>query len=294
MTTNEVENEEIQPEEGGDSTGASSENVIDNSDEMDQDFINEVINEADPTHSPEPESLSEESQSEPDSDTPEAKERGEEPPAEEAPPADAPTSDARAEEASPPSPEVPPEPQAPATDYAEAEKKWLSGLEDRYKISAEDADSLITDPEKMLPKVAARIHAQAMSESLRAVQAALPTILPKLLTQQSGVLHDLVEQSQQSRQKANDFYAENEWAKGQEKLVLQAGQLVDQQFPNLTMDEKLAKTMQIAKGVLGVQDKPKPAAPQPQPAPFRPASAGGSSSAAPAPAETSVWSEFIE
>ena len=270
---------------------------LDNSDDMDQTFIDELVKEADPSSST-PEGLSDKSPEGAGSDTPD----GEEKPASEAdgegtdaaPPAAPPTNeDAPPAAPEPKQEEVPPTPEEQQANYEALHVNWVKGLEAKYAITDEEADEFVTKPEIALPKMAARVHAEAIAESLKAVQTVLPQIIANQIRSRPDLVTGIVKDATDADAQAEVFYAANTWARGNEKLILQAGQMVEAQFPTLGTEEKLAKTLEISRGALGVSDKPPASKPPAEVRPFTPASSGGSSTRLPSVDGDNVWSEFI-
>lgn len=68
-------------------------------------------------------------------------------------------------------------PEAQAASYQEWRNAHLSELEKQYALNEADAVAALTDPEKVLPALAAKVHLSVMENSMRAVQAMLPAML---------------------------------------------------------------------------------------------------------------------
>lgn len=64
-----------------------------------------------------------------------------------------------------------------AASYQEWRNAHLSELEKQYALNEADAVAILTDPEKVLPALAAKVHLGVMENSMRAVQAMLPAML---------------------------------------------------------------------------------------------------------------------
>ena len=76
----------------------------------------------------------------------------------------------------PPAP-APVDPAAQAESYRGWREAHLVELEKQYALNEADAVAALTDPEKVLPALAAKVHLSVMENSMRAVQAMLPTML---------------------------------------------------------------------------------------------------------------------
>ena len=82
--------------------------------------------------------------------------------------------------ATPPLPEAPATPTAPV-DYGAWRTQKESELESTlYAVSDDDAAALLTEPEKVLPKMAARLHMEVLENAMRAVQAMVPTMIEQV------------------------------------------------------------------------------------------------------------------
>lgn len=84
----------------------------------------------------------------------------------------------------PPTVQASPEPAVDPSAQAESYKAWrterLTELEKQYALSEDDAVTLQTDPEKVLPVLAAKVHMEVLESSMRAVQAMMPAMLGRL------------------------------------------------------------------------------------------------------------------
>lgn len=107
------------------------------------------------------------------------------PPAEAQAPAEQPVAQAPEVPQTPPTPTVAPsEPPVDPAAQAEAYKTWraerLTELESQYALDEASAVTLQTDPEKVLPALAAKVHMEVMESAMRAMQHMLPTVLGRL------------------------------------------------------------------------------------------------------------------
>lgn len=77
-------------------------------------------------------------------------------------------------------PTPPPAPVATNEEYSVWRNSRLSQLEQVYALDQEAADAMLTDPETVLPKLAAKVHMEVMENSMRAMQAMVPVMLQQV------------------------------------------------------------------------------------------------------------------
>jgi len=99
-------------------------------------------------------------------------------------------------------------------DMGKWEKEQLGNLEQLYAISPEDAEKLNTEPEIILPKMAANMHMMVTKSLLTAVQGMIPEIVAGH-TQQMNI----------EREARETFYKVNPDLAGHEAAVLQVGKI---------------------------------------------------------------------
>lgn len=157
-----------------------------------------------------------------------------------------------------PTEEAPKPPVEQPKQLTEAEQQaqltQLQGeLEGMYGVSKEEADLLMTEPEKVLPKLAAKVHLnimRQMADVFRDFQQSLPQVVEQTTK--------VVETKQKA---ANDFSAR--WPglidtpEGQQAAV-QAAQIVRSRNPKLSLQEVIEQSGRIAYSILG-KDVPVPA-----------------------------------
>lgn len=92
----------------------------------------------------------------------------------------------------PPLPQAAPAPTAPVEtpaptpanvspeDYGNWRNSRLSQLEQVYALDQEAADAMLTEPELVLPKLAAKVHMEVMENSMRAMQAMVPVMMQQV------------------------------------------------------------------------------------------------------------------
>lgn len=182
----------------------------------------------------------------------------------------------------PPAPAVvqaPPVPVAsttpvPQVDFADLRRQYVSQLESQYAIPAEQATQLLTEPEVVLPKLAAQVHAAVVEQVMAQFQHMLPAEVVKITEGQI----------RESEAKSAFYLAWPELAPYEEQVIA-AGKMFRQINPTATKEQAIQAIGQLAMQALGLQRaQPAAVAPQaPAPAPsFRPA--GVTPARKPAPA----------
>lgn len=174
--------------------------------------------------------------------------------------------------------------EVPAARTPEQEAQVLGQLQDalskQYVLSEEQADLLVTDPNKVVPQLLAQMHMNVLSHALRMVQESLP----QQFTQHT--------ERALAEQKLNDQFSAafpdlSLSDKEVNQAVTQAVALVKTQMPKATMEEKIQRVGALTRALLGKpaptaqavqQPVSRPAAPQPV-SPSRTAPASRSSTA---------------
>lgn len=180
-------------------------------------------------------------------------------------------------------------------DFAEWEQAQITRLSQEYAFSEEEASRLQTEPELVLPQMAAKLHMQVMKNAVEAFEKMLPRMVQPVL------------QSQKTEAAAMEFfYGMNPDLKGHHKEVMIAGKMFRQMNPKATKEEAAEKIGAIVRSTLGlkpVEGGGAPAqAPAPSPAPasktHKPAGAGGGSGTKPTPASKkdgeNLWEDLID
>lgn len=192
------------------------------------------------------------------------------------------------------------EPKLTPEQVAEQEKafkedfdKWRQAettrLTEVYGFDEDTAQRLQTEPELVLPEVAARLHMQVMQNTLEAVHRMLPQVIPQLLQQQNT-----------EKTAMDTFYGINPDLKKYHKQVIQAGKMFRKLNPKASPEEAAKKIGSIVRDSLGLAPltaaataPAAPAAPARRTAPHRPAMAGsGGGVKQPAVQETGLWAEM--
>ncbi len=201
------------------------------------------------------------------------------------------------QEEKPPPQETPEQKAERERREAEERKQATQKLEEYYKLPDDLAARLATEPETVLPVMAARLHETVM----RGVQEVVARAVPQMLHQYQTV----TKANEESRSK---FYDRWPSLKAHEEQVLQIGQMFRQMNPKATPQDALEKIGKLACAALGItEDQPKgrsgqsPAPRRPNNQPrrpgFRPAAVEGSQGGNSPPAEnvfTELAEEFID
>jgi len=210
------------------------------------------------------------------------------PPAESSPPpeepletAPPPEPEALAPEAEPePAPVVEPEatPPAPPPDMTALRQKEIDRMVGVYAIDETDARDLAVEPEKVLPKLAARVYVDTVEAVTGVLGAQLPNVVRELL------------RLERNREKAEDtFYSKFPALKDQrfEKSVHSAIKVVRAENPTASMEEVVTQagimaslSNKLSLPAEFISEAPKPAAAS-KPRSFRPAQPGASRPTAP-------------
>lgn len=191
--------------------------------------------------------------------------------------------------------EVPatPAPVIPATppfDMAKWEAEQLTGLEQLYAINTADAERLQTEPELIMPKLAANMHMTITKSLLTAIQAMIPDYVNQH-SQQSAV--------EQAARGA--FYTVNADLNDPkyENAILQVGKVFRAANPTAPREVAIKTIGDMVRASYGMAPVTPPAAPAhtlqsvitpPVNRPFTPARGGGQ---APVKAPT-MWDEFLD
>jgi len=208
-----------------------------------------------------------------DQGVPPAQGSGEAPPAEEQVPEGTQAAEVQPE-ATPPTEETPPPVQLTPEQVAEQQRQWqeyqaqqVAQLEQFYAMGEDDALALATEPEKVLPKLAARLHMQVMQN----VQAQMAQTMP-------NVMKTVQEATVRENKAKDEFFKAWPELRGNEQQVMQAGLLYRQMNPLASPQEAIegiGRIVMAATGKQRVAGGTPPAARQTPAAPFKPAAGVG-------------------
>ena len=177
-----------------------------------------------------------------------------------------------------------------AADYAKWEEGEMARLSTQYAFDDETAARLQTEPELVLPQLAARLHIDVTRRALEAVQRMIPQMVPQV-----------VQSSATEQAAAKMFYDKNPDLKSYHKQVLQAGEMYRKLNPKATPELAAEQIGNIVRTSLGLAALPATtaastaAAPATKRTPHKPAGAGGSGVAAPGskPAKN-TWTDLLD
>ncbi len=143
--------------------------------------------------------------------------------------------------------ETPEAKQAREQKQAEDAAKEHTKLVEYYKLPDDQAARLATEPEVVLPELAARLHVAVQN----GVQAWAARVVPQIM------LHAREHEKANEESKAA-FYGRWPELQGKEEQVLQVGAMFRQMNPKATPEEALEKVGQLVCAALGITPSAKP------------------------------------
>ena len=167
----------------------------------------------------------------------------------------------------------------------------LVKLEDLYKLSEEESAAMFTEPEKVLPKLLAKMHQQATQSVLDSMQTAVPQIV-----QRTESATRVETEARQAFFSVNSDLAKPEY----EAAVLQVGAMFRQVNPNAPREVAVQKIGELARVALNLPPKAAVAVAEPAAAqtskPFTPSrgGTGGRGAAGPKGTWEQLNAEFDE
>lgn len=177
--------------------------------------------------------------------------------------------------------EVPP---APTPEQVAAHRaEYISKLEKAYALDPESARQMITEPEVVLPKLAAQLHATVVDQVLATIRTVMP--------QQIEHTQRAAQVEQKAKQEFFDAWPE---LKGYEKQVLDIGRMYRQLNPTANAKEAIERIGSTAMAALGLTRAQQAAAmqqPTPKPREHRPAGVGRVTTP---PAKPTDWESLAE
>jgi len=189
-----------------------------------------------------------------------------------------------------------PEPQPaqapqPALDYNSWKTQHMSGLEKHYALDEDTARALLSEPETVLPRLAAQVHFEVTENVLKAVHEMVP-----------GLIRSVTQSAEVETKAQNAFYEMNPDLKNVDQAkILQIGAMFRQVNPNADADTTIVTIGNMVRTALGLpaagipgQGAAPPASPQPVVQPFAPARGGGGGTAPRAPAQANPWADLID
>jgi len=185
-----------------------------------------------------------------------------------------------------------------AQSFQQHREQFLPQLEQLYKIEgnwdSNTIDELRTNPEKVLPKLAANLHYEMQLATYNSIMQALPTVVSTIIDQRRTVDR----YTDMFRQMYPQLHEKKEYEAAAENAI----KVIRQTNPQLSMEEVLKRAGVAACLALGLQ-LPTSAAPAPAPTPApapripppgRPAGIGAASSVIPPASQNDAESLFGE
>lgn len=178
---------------------------------------------------------------------------------------------------------------APVLDYNAWKTQHLSGLEKYYALDQDTAQALLTEPETVLPRLAAQVHFEVTENVLKAVHEMMP-----------GVIQQLTQTNERESKAESAFFEKNPDLRGVDKSkIMQIGAMFRQVNPTADADTAIATIGTMVRTALGMSASAPtvhtpPSNTPPPPAPFTPARGGGSGVGPRAPAQNNPWADLIE
>lgn len=184
-------------------------------------------------------------------------------------------------------------PAAQAPDYAAWRQNNMTALEREYGLSEDDANTMLTEPEKVLPKLAATLHMNITEHVMRSVAAMVPNMIGQVQ-----------ESSQRENQAKSEFYKVNDDLADPKftDAILQMGAMYRQVNGSAPPQEAILAIGNLVRTAMGLPLRAAGGAPAPaaapavqaQPSAFVPAR-GGSGGAGYAPAAPqNVFSQLAD
>ena len=180
------------------------------------------------------------------------------------PPAAAPTTPVAVAAPPPaaPTPSAPSAEPSPLPDYAAWRAQRETDLAAQtYSITDEDASKLLTEPETVLPRMAARMHMEVMESTVRVMQVMLPRLIQS------------VQQSEQREVSAKSFFqtANPDLADPRlEPAIMEMGQVYRRLNPAATPDQAAVAIGNLVRASLGIAMPAAATAPATQATPVAP------------------------
>jgi len=139
---------------------------------------------------------------------------------------------------------------------AEMRKNALEGLEKEYALSEADAQNFALEPEKVFPKLAAKIQLQAYEQAVQTVMQQVPQVVQAVVSQINAV-----------RDVNTAFYGKWPKLKGQEALVKRVAQVYGQINPQAEREKAIMDIGRQVSAMLGIPLEETPTVPPPAAAP---------------------------
>lgn len=197
-----------------------------------------------------------------------------------------------------PQPLTPEQQEAARAQYQEWRTAEEARLEQNYQFSEDEVVALQTEPEKVLPKMAAKLFMDVQEAAVRSVVNMLPQIVGRVNQTQSRDA-----QASQVFVQANPDLADKKYHAD----IMDAARTFRKRNPKATPQEAITKIGQMVRSLHGLpaltsqgEGAPAPASapaarrPAAPPTPHKPAAAGASPARAPAPKTDNVWAGLLD
>jgi hypothetical protein len=185
----------------------------------------------------------------------------------------------------PPTPQAQPvanaETPAAPVDLVALRQNYQNELTNYYALSQEDAQRFQTEPELVLPSLAAKVHL----EVLDAVMAQLPQRVTQMISHHAEV-------TKREKQAEDEFFAPFPDLAKHKDAVLRVGQMYRAANPTATKEQAIKAIGDFVRQSLGLT-APAPVV-QSAPAPTNPFIPAGSSGSGAVPPQRSEWDFLIE
>lgn len=181
----------------------------------------------------------------------------------------------------PPAPEQPPAPALTPEQIAEMEKKFDEQLIAHFAINDDDTLALQTEPEKVLPRMAAKLYKDTIATVMQQIHSQIP-----------AMLQNYAQASTREMQAQQEFFTAWPELKEHSQQVLQMGVMYRQVNPKASPQEAVQRIGEMTMAALGLK---RAAVSEPpalsQPPSFRPAGAGRVATPAP---ELNKWEKVMD
>lgn len=162
-------------------------------------------------------------------------------------------------------------------------------LTEHYTLTEDDAVAMATEPERVLPKLAAKLHMQVLQEARAQIMNMIPQVV-------KGVqMRETLETKAQG-----EFFGSWPELKGKESEVVQMGLMFRQLNPKATPEEAIARIGEMTMNALGIKrvsnaEPPgTPSAGGSNVRAFKPAGGGSSSAGAKSKQEANPFSDLLD
>jgi hypothetical protein len=163
-------------------------------------------------------------------------------------------------------------------EVAQRREAYVGELVKTYALSEEDAQKALMQPEEVLPKLAANLHANVVSEVIRHVQAAMPAWM-----QQATQVSSVEVKAREAFFTANPDLNKPEY----EAAIISAGKMFRQMNPKAKPEVAIKAIGRLVRASMNLEEAPggETTTTNAPAKPFRPARPGGSGTP-PAPRRT--------